>query len=149
MKKLCVLLIAGFVASGLVSALELSRGNAMYVAVRQLPLKTASGFFANANGTLEYGDRVTVLQTDGKFVEVRCVSNSSLNGWVPAANLSRHNLFRGETEQAGLVMAEVENTFRAQRNLNFADVDRIEAIPVDQFYLRMFLEEGRLSMGEN
>ena len=145
MKKMCLMLIIGVLAVGLATAYVPGAAlpSAMYVAVRQLPLKFSTGFFASTGGILEYGDQVTVLQTSGKFAEIQSTLDTSLSGWVPAANLSRQNLCRGET------VTEVENSFRAQRNLNFTEVDKVEAIPVSEFYLKMFLEEGRLFMGDN
>jgi uncharacterized protein YgiM (DUF1202 family) len=139
MKKLCVFLILSLAIAGFASA------NAMYVAVKKLPLRSDSALFADTNGTLEYGNRVIVLQTNGKFAEIRCASDSSLSGWALAANLSRTNLSNGNT------LTEIENASKLHKgmNLNFADVDRIEGIPVNDFYLKMFLEEGRLSMGDN
>jgi hypothetical protein len=44
---------------------------------------------------------------------------------------------------------EVEDAYRNQGNLNYADVDLVEAITVSEDDLRRFLEEGRLSMGDD
>jgi|TergutMp193P3_1026864.scaffolds.fasta_scaffold02247_8 uncharacterized protein YgiM (DUF1202 family) len=148
-----VLFVTGFAAA------QVSAGGTLYVAVKNTALKSSTGFFASTRGTLNYGDRVTVIRVSGRFVEVRSASNSSLTGWTASANLSARQVVSGTTSTASareVALAgkgfnqEVENSYRtAQRNLNYADVDRTEAITVSEADLRRFLEEGRLSMGDN
>jgi len=149
---LLVLFIAGLAFS------QVSRGGTLYVAVKTLNLKSSTGFFASNRGTLNYGDRVTVLQVSGKYVEVRSVANSSLTGWTASANLSAKEIVSGntatvsarETALAGKGFnQEVEDNYKRQGNLNYADVDRTEAITVNEDELKRFLEEGRLAMGDN
>ena len=143
--------------TGLVSA-QVSRGGTLYVAVRTVTLKSSSGAFANNRGTLNYGDRVTVIQVSGRYVEVRSATNSSLTGWTASANLTTRQVVSGNTSTASareVALAgkgfnqDVENSYRSQGNLNYADVDRVEAIRVSEADLRQFLESGRLSMGDN
>jgi hypothetical protein len=158
MKKVLFLLFLVFIFTGFVSA-QVSRGGTLYVAVKSQPLKSSTGFFASTRGTLNYGDRVTVLQVSGRFVEVRSATNSSLTGWAPSANLSAREIISGntatlsarETALAGKGFnQEVENSYKSQnRNLNYADVDRVEAITVTEANLQRFLQEGRLAMGDN
>jgi uncharacterized protein YgiM (DUF1202 family) len=158
MKKLVILLLMGLIAAGFLSA-QVARGGTLYVAIRTVNLKSSTGFFASNRGTLNYGDRVTVLQVNGRFVEVRSAANPSLVGWTPSANLSVRQVVPGTTGTATaseVALAgkgfnqEVEDSYRVQnRNLNFADVDRVESITVSETELRRFLEEGRLAMGDN
>ena len=147
-----ILLVAGFAAA------QVSRGGTLYVAIKTVDLKSGTGFFASNSGKLNYGDQVTVLQVSGKFVEVRSTANPSLTGWTASANMSARQVVAGTTSTASareVAMAgkgfnqEVENSFKAQQNLNYADVDRVEAISVDPNVLRRFLEEGRLSLGDH
>jgi len=147
-----ILCITGFAAA------QLSRGGTLYVAVKTVTLKSSTGFFASNRGTLNYGDRVTVLQINGKFAEVRSATNASLSGWTPSANLSARQIVSGntatvsarETAMAGKGFnQEVEDSYKKQGNLNYTDVDRVEAITIGETNLRRFLEEGRLSMGDN
>jgi hypothetical protein len=138
---------------------QVSRGGTLYVAVKSQPLKSSTGFFASTRGTLSYGNRVTVLQVSGRFVEVRSATKSTLTGWVPSANLSAKEIVSGntatlsasETALAGKGFnQEVENSYKSQnRNLNYTDVDRVEAITVTDANLQRFLQEGRLAMGDN
>ena len=158
MKKLIILLIIGLAAAGFAAA-QVSKGGTLYVAVKTQSLKSSTGFFASNRGTLNYGDRVTVLQVSGKFVEVRSAVNSSLTGWAPSANLSAKQIVSGnvaalsarETALAGKGFnQEVEDSYKKQgNNLNYADVDRVEAVTVSEANIRQFMEEGRLSMGDN
>jgi len=147
-----ILLVAGFAAA------QVSRGGTLYVAIKTVDLKSGTGFFASNRGSLNYGAQVTVLQVSGKFVEVRSVATPSLTGWTASANMSTRQVVAGTTGTAStreVAMAgkgfnqEVENSFRAQQNLNYDDVDRVEAITIDLNALRRFLEEGRLSLGDS
>jgi len=157
MKKLIVLLIICLAAAGFASA-QVATGGTLYVSVKTVTLKSSTGFFASNRGTLNYGDRVTVLQVNGRFVEVRSAANSSLTGWTASANLSARQIVPGntatvsarETALAGKGFnQEVEDSYKKQENLNYADVDRTEAITVSEANLQRFLEEGRLSTGDN
>ena len=157
MKKIFIILVMGLVIAGFASA-QVSRGGTLYVAVKSLTLKSSTGFFASNKGTLNYSDRVTVLQISGKFVEVRSTTNSSLSGWTPSANLSAKQIVSGNTNVASaseIALAgkgfnqEVENTYKRQGTLNYADVDRVEQITVREADLKPFLEAGRLNMGDN
>jgi len=157
MKKMLVLIIIGLVTAGFLSA-QVARGGTLYVAVKTVTLKSSTGFFASSRGTLNYADVVTVLQVSGRFVEVRSVTNSSLTGWTASANLSAKQIVSGntssvsarETALAGKGFnQEVENAYKTKENLNYADVDRVEAIIVREVEILQFLEEGRLLKGDN
>jgi hypothetical protein len=157
MKKLFILIFMGLAAAGFLSA-QVARGGTLYVAVKIVTLKSTTGFFAANRGTLNYGDVVTVLQVSGKFVEVRSAANSSLTGWTASANLSAKQIVSGntstvsarETAMAGKGFnQEVEDAYKTKGNLNYADVDRIEAVTVREADLFRFLEEGHLSRGDN
>jgi len=146
-----VLFITGFASA------QVSKGGTLYVAVKELSLKSGTGFFAGTKGRINYGERVTVIQVSGRFVEIRSSSNPSLTGWTASANLSAKQVVSGTSSTATArevalagkgFNSEVESTYRSQQNLNYADVDRVEAITVDESALRRFLEQGRLSMGE-
>jgi len=157
MKKVIILFCLVLLVTGLASA-QVSKGGTLYVAVKSADLKSSTGFFAGKKGTLNYGDRVTVLQVSGKFVEVRSASNSSLTGWVASANFSARPVVAGTANTASskeVAMAgkgfnqEVENSYKSKKSVNYADVDRTERITVSETELKQFLEEGRLTMGDN
>jgi uncharacterized protein YgiM (DUF1202 family) len=157
MKKVFIVFCLALFISGMAAA-QVSRGGTLYVAVKSAALKSSTGFFASNKGTLNYGDRVTVLQVSGKFLEVRSVSNSSLTGWVASANFSVRPIVSGTsstTSSKEVAMAgkgfnqEVENSYKSQKNVNYADVDKTESAKANEAELKRFLEEGRLSMGDN
>jgi len=157
MKKILFVFCLILLVSGIAAA-QVSRGGTLYVAVKTVDLKSGTGFFASNRGKLNYGDRVTVIQVSGKFVEVRSAANSSLTGWTATSNLSARQVVAGTSSTATareVALAgkgfnqEVEQSYKnQQRNLNYADVDRVEAITIREADLRRFLEEGRLAMGD-
>ena len=156
MKRLIILLVMGLAVVGFAAA-QASRGGTMYVAIKSVALKSSTGFFASNRGTLSYGSRVTVLQVSGRFVEVRSATNSSLTGWTQTSNLSARQVVAGagttatarEVALAGKGFnQEVEASYRTRGTYNYSDVDRVEAISVNESGLRRFLEEGRLVMGD-
>jgi len=157
MKKILLFLCLGLFISGFAMA-QVRAGGTLYVAIRTVDLKSGTGWFASNRGSLNMGDQVTVIRVDGRFVEVRSVRNQSLTGWTASANLSARQVVAGTSSTATareVALAgkgfnqEVEQSYRdQQRNLNYADVDRVEAIRVNEADLRRFLEEGRLSMGD-
>jgi len=157
MKKLLIVFCLAVFVTGFAAA-QLRVGGTMYVAVRNLDLKSSTGFFASNRGRLEYGEAVSVVRINGRFAEVRSSRDRNVTGWTPSANLSARQVVAGTTTTATareVAMAgkgfnqEVEQSFRTQQNLNYADVDRVEAIVLDIAALRRFLEEGRLSLGEH
>jgi len=158
MKKIFIIFCLVLFISGIAAA-QVARGGTLYVSVKDVALKASTGFFAGTRGTLNYGDQVTVIQVDGKFVEVRSTTNSSLTGWTASANFSARQVVAGTTSTATareVALAgkgfnqEIERSYRnQQQSLNYADVDRIEATVVNEAELRRFLEEGRLALGDN
>jgi len=158
MKRFLIVLCLALFVTGLAMA-QVRAGGTLYVAVQSLDLKSGTGFFASNRGKLNYGDQVTVIRVDGRFVEVRSATNSSLTGWTASANMSTRQVVSGTTSTATareVALAgkgfnqDVEQSFREQnRSLNYAEVDRVEAITVNEATLRRFLEEGRLNLGDN
>jgi hypothetical protein len=155
-KKLIIAIIFALFVVGFATA-QVARGGTLYAAVKSVPLKTSTWFFAGTKGTLNYGDRVTVLQVNGKWVEVRSVTNASLSGWTQSANMSAKQIVSGNTSTASaqeIALAgkgfnqEVEDTYKTKGSLNYADVDKTEEITVNEAVLLRFIEEGHLSTGD-
>ncbi|MCL2265663.1 MAG: SH3 domain-containing protein [Treponema sp.] len=157
MKKVMFIFCLVLFITGIAAA-QVSTGGTLYVSVKNVAIKSSTGFFAATRGTLSYGDRVTVLRVDGRFVEIRSAANSTLTGWTASANLSAKQVVPGTSSTATareVALAgkgfnqEVEQSYKNQnRNLNYTDVDRVEAFTVNESALRRFLEEGRLSLGD-
>jgi hypothetical protein len=156
MKKFIIVFCLVLFIAGMAAA-QASSGGTMYVATKTVALKASTGFFAKTNYTLNYGDRVTVLQINGKNAEIRSVANSSQRGWTATANLSAKQIVSGNassisTREVALAgkgfNQEVENTYKAKGNLNYADVDNVEKLSVNETDLQKFMQDGRLSMGD-
>ena len=155
MKKLWVLCFFVFLVSGALFA-QISRGGTAWIAVKSAPLKASTWFFAGTRGTLELGAQVRVLQVNGNNAEVQSAANSSLSGWTTVNNLSARQIVSSgagasasEVALAGKGFSqEVENAYKTGGNLNYADVDRTEAIRVTQEELYRFVTEGHLFTGE-
>jgi hypothetical protein len=155
MKKVFVFIVLLFLISSALFA-QIRPGESAWVAVRQAPIRSSTWFFAGTRGTLQMGDQVSVLQISGSWVEVRAAANPSLSGWTSTGNLThRQTAAQGPGATATEVALagkgfdrEVEDVYRAGANLNYADVDRMEAITVSMEDLYRFITEGRLNTGE-
>ena len=156
MKKILLTLCVGIfiVASATAQA---AKGGTMYVAAKTVELKSSTGFFASARGTLAYGAAVTVLQIKGKWAEVRSTAGASVSGWTAVTNLSAKRIVSGSASGATaneVALAgkgfnqEIENAYKAGGTLNYADVDKTEAQKVPMQELKDFIVEGRLSLGD-
>jgi uncharacterized protein YgiM (DUF1202 family) len=142
--------------TGVVSA-QLRTGQTVYVTARSLPLKSGTGFFAQTLGTLGYGDSVTVLQLNGRWAQVEYRGQTTITGWTAQTNLTTKRIVAGGTSTASfreVAMAgkgfneEVENAYRETSSADFDAVDLVETHRVSDEDLRNFIEEGRLSMGD-
>jgi uncharacterized protein YgiM (DUF1202 family) len=157
MKRLFVLMIFGLIMVSAAAA-QFSRGSTAYVAAKTAQLKSSTGFFAGSRGSLAYGDQVTVLQVKGKWAEVRSAAQSSLSGWTSSSNLTAKRVTAGSASNSAssgeIALAgkgfseEVENAYKAEGNLNYADVDKTETQVVSEQELYDFLTEGRLFLGD-
>ena len=157
MRKILVMFCIGLFVAASAKA-QAIRGGTMYVAVKTVELKSSTGFFASARGSLAYGATVTVLQIKGKWAEVRSAANSSVSGWTAVLNLSAKRIVSGATSGATaseVALAgkgfnqEIENAYKAKGSLNYADVDRTEAQKVTKQELQDFIVKGRLFQGDN
>ena len=155
MKKMFVFCILVLLVSGALFA-QISEGKTAWVASKSAALKSSTWFFAGTKGTLQMGAQVSVLKVSGNWAEVRSSANSSLSGWTQVSNLSaRQVVASGASASASEVALagkgfnqEVENSYKAGGKLNYADVDKTEAITVTQDALYKFVTEGRLNTGE-
>jgi uncharacterized protein YgiM (DUF1202 family) len=147
-----ILFVAGLAAAQ-------SAGSIMYVTVKTLTLKSGTGAFDGNTGTLKYGDKVTVVSVNGKFVEIKGADEPVVTGWTTAANLSKKQVTAGSTSTASakeMALAgkgfsqETEKNLKGQKkDLNYADVDKTEAIKVNEKDFKKFLDEGQLKTGDS
>jgi hypothetical protein len=153
------LLLSGFIVflAGTVFA-QVTKGSTAYVTAKTIQVKSSTGFFASSRGSLAYGAQVAVLQVTGKWAEIRS-SSPAITGWIAVANLTTKRVTASASGSGAsaseIALAgkgfneEVENAYKAEGNLNYADVDKTEAIQVSQNDLYKFVTEGHLATGEN
>jgi uncharacterized SAM-binding protein YcdF (DUF218 family) len=139
------------------AAAQSLRGKTMYVQVKSVAVKASTGFFAGTRGTLQLGDTVTVLQENGKWVEVRSTARSSLSGWMASSSLTTKRIVAssGTSASAGEIALagkgfnqEVENAYKQNGALDYKDIDAMEAQTVPDNVLLNFITEGHLAGGE-
>jgi len=156
MKKIIVMICLGALALTILLA-QASRGGTMFVAAKTVDLKSSTGFFAAVTDSLEYGDQVSVLQVKGSWAEVSPASDSSVSGWTSTAGLSAKRIVAsGATGTAISEVAlagkgfneEVENGYRSEASMIYAEVDKMESLEINNRELYDFLVEGHLSLGE-
>ena len=155
MKKIVVLFFLCFLISGALFA-QISKGGTAWVSAKTAAVKSSTWFFAGTKGTLQMGDQVAILQVNGNWAEIRSSANSSLTGWTQISNLSARQIISSSTGASASEIAlagkgfnqEIENSYKSEGSLNYADVDRTEAITVSQDELYKFVTEGRLVTGE-
>jgi len=155
MKKLFVFICLAFLGSGILFA-QISNGGTAWISTKSAPLKSSTWFFAGTNGTLQMGAKVTVLQVNGNWAQVRSADNSSLSGWTSVNNLSARQIVASGTGASASEIAlagkgfnqEVENSYKTEGDLNYDGVDQTEAITVSQDDLYNFVVDGRLNTGE-
>lgn len=136
---------------------QLRNGQTVYITARSVPLKSGTGFFARTVGTLSYGDQATVLRQNGKWVELRS-GGPGLTGWTAQTNVTTKRIVASggtgsassrEVAMAGKgFSAEVETSYRETSQVDYGEVDAVEAIRVSDEALLGFIMEGRLSMGD-
>ena len=155
MKKLFILLMFTLLIPCALFA-QISKGGTAWVSAKTAALKSSTWFFASTRGTLEMSAQVTVLQVNGNWAEVRSAANASLSGWTAVSNLSAKRIVASGTgasaSEVGLAgkgfNQEVESAYKTKGDLNYADVDKTEAIKVSQDELYKFVTEGHLVTGE-
>ena len=132
----------------------------MYVNVEEAELKSGTGFFASQTGVLPYGAKVTVLEEDGKWIQVASAEQGGPSGWLPASSLTKkkiladdgYNRVSASADELALAgkgfSAEVEALYTTEANaVVYQLVDDIEATPIDKSGLWEFIQQGKLSDG--
>ena len=155
MRKLVMVCVLVLLVSTVLFA-QIRSGTNAWISAQSATLRASGWVFAANRGKLEYADEVKVLQTSGKWAEVRSVENYALSGWVSVSSLSTRRILPSgagadvsEIALAGKGFSqELEDIFRAQGDLNYADVDKTEAITVSMDELYQFIRAGRLNAGE-
>jgi hypothetical protein len=153
LKQCIVGLALGVLVISTVNA-ESLKNKTVYVAGKSVTIKSSTGFFASNRGTLVYGDQATVVNESGTWVEI--TSAKGVNGWTAASNVTTKRITAsGGTSASANEIAlagkgfseEVEDTYKADGNLNYAGVDDVENIQVPDEEVQTFIVDGHLAQG--
>jgi len=123
-----------------------------YVAVQAAALKDSTGFFAKELGQLPLGTEVTVIQDEGKWMQVKA---GNLNGWVASSSLSARRVTSSNANVAATELAlagkgfspDMEIEYR-KGGLDYSTVDSMEKSSIPANDLLQFINEGHLSKGD-
>jgi uncharacterized protein YgiM (DUF1202 family) len=157
-KRLLLILFGVLSISGITAQ---NQGRIMYVATKNVELKSSTGFFAETVIVLQYGDQVTVVRENGKWMEVQPVRQPSRTGWILTNSLTSKRIVSGAAASASadeLALAgkgfsrEVEQSYKKRISgsvANYQEIDAMEALSVSKQELYDFLTEGHLNKGDN
>jgi len=129
------------------------------VVVQKAPVRQSPQVFGKITTSLVYGTRVEVLQRQNGWLQIRFASGS---GWLHESAVAR----RATTLTAGTRKAEVaasqqeltlagkgfnqqiEDAYRQKnRRLDYDEIDRMQAMQVDEGQLLRFVRDGGLGEG--
>ena len=129
------------------------RGTTMFVALQSVDLRASTGLLARNQGTLVFGNQVTVLQENGRWVEVRS-AESDLTGWVNVSALTARRIVSSGTSASADELAlagkgfseSVERDYKTENDLDYRYVDYMETLQISNQELHDFLSQGRLNL---
>jgi SH3-like domain-containing protein len=128
----------------------------MSIQVRQGQLRSAPSYLSRVVSTLNYTDRVTVLEDKGAWLRVRPEAGGA-EGWMHEASLTkkRLKLAAGAEDATTTVSSEeqalagkgfnsdVESKFKERNaDIDFSWVDKMEKIKIPAKEITKFLESG-------
>lgn len=156
MRKYAVAALMCFLVSSL--AFTQTANKRMYVNIKEVQIKSGTGFFSKKIASANYGDAVYILQEKGKWVKISLVSSTSISGWVPASNLTKKKITNSyddktsanakELALAGKGLTEGTGKEFKSSGKNYPAVEKVEAIAVSMNELQQFIQSGNLKDGE-
>lgn len=156
-KVLC--LISLVLLSSCLFGVSFKKNSTVYVCVKSTSLKAGTGFFSKSTGTVKYGDRLIVEESNNKKSKVKN-SSGSVSGWISNGSLTSKKIAstsgdsvvasKSELALAGKgFSADTEKAFKnSGNNLNYDLIDETEKITVSEEELNQFIKEGNLFGGE-
>ena len=133
----------------------------MSVQVKNGQLRASASFLGQVVAPLSYGDRVTVVESQGDWMKV--TSPAGKTGWVHNSALTKKQIqMKAGTQNAQtgasgdeLALAgkgfnsDVEADFKAKnKNIDFSFVDKMEKIKVAPGEMQAFLKDGGVKPSE-
>ena len=123
----------------------------MYVSSNSAELKTSASFFSGKSGSVEYGEAVFVIETDGKWSKIRSDKNPEISGWISSSLLSKRKLisvfnnFSANADEIALAgKGFSESDGWGKSNANYKAVGIIENLVISNEDLLKFIVEGEL-----
>ena len=128
----------------------------MSVQVRKGELRSSPSFLANVVKTVNYGDRLQVLETKGAWTKVT-FANQKDSGWIHTSALTKKRVklqagskdadiaaSSGELALAGKGFnSDVEAQFKSKnKGIDFSWIDKMEKMKVSVKDLKAFLKNG-------
>ena len=157
MKKLTVLLFVLCLALPAFSAPKSKAAKTQYVAIDPAPLKAKPAAASKKIGSIEYASAVYVLETEKTWVYVQLVSDTSVEGWLPASALTakkikdRDSSTSANADEIALAgkgfNSTIEAVFAEEFELNFSIVDYIESLGAGEEDAVAFAQAGQLNDG--
>jgi uncharacterized protein YgiM (DUF1202 family) len=158
MKKIYLIFIVAFVVA-LLGLTELAaEQKSMSVQVKKGAVRSTPSFLAKIIAKLDYGDQVVVTGEQNSWSKIE-MTGVIKDGWIHSSALSSKKIVlkpgASDVEQAAsddeLTLAgrgfneEVEQEFKSQNpDVDFAWIDRMEAMVVSQNQIQNFIKEGGL-----
>ncbi len=147
-------MIIGMLLCGLATLTGAAKPREMSVQVRNGQVRATPSFLGQIVGTLDYGDRVQIVETQGAWQRIE---SGKASGWMHESALTKQKivLAAGDTDVGGAATteeiamagkgfsAEVEAEYRKQNtDIDFAWIDRMETMEVSLKKITDFLREG-------
>lgn len=159
MKKIiCFLLFSSFFCGLALAAPTFKKGATVYVNVKSCTVRAGTGLFAKKLGTFTYGTQLVVVESNSKSTQVMNPAKKT-TGWIATGSITLKKITGSSgsaltASQSELALAgkgfsaEAEKAFKASNGLlNYADIDEVEKIKVDEEELKAFIKEGKLAGG--
>jgi hypothetical protein len=139
----------------LLTATLLTAADTLKVTVKSTKLRKSPKFYAPTVTTLEFGDAIQKLSEQGAWIQGQTAAG--LQGWVHSAAVEKpsFSLTARRTSGTGTTADEValagkgfneqvENEYRKTTDLDYAWVDRMSQIKIDEADMEQFMKDGKL-----
>ena len=132
----------------------------MSVQVKDAPVRATPSFVGKVVGTLAYGDRVEVQQTQGAWSKV---TGAGVTGWMHTSALSSRKIVLAAGQEQAKVAAsgdelalagkgfnsDVEAQFKsAHKDIDFTWINKMEKIKIPSSEMQSFLNDGDVTPKE-
>lgn len=129
--------------------------NTRWVSVHESSLKSGTGWFSSTIGNVYYGEKVEIIDENGKWAKIQLSTDSAITGWVTNSSLTTKKITSNESERVSadakeLSLAgkgfteEIENEYKKDSKLAYAEIDDIEKIVIKNDELYEFFVAGNL-----